>query len=621
MHTCPSALSFSLSPTPIVNHQSVITRFRDDNSCTIRPLWSLRSRKTNRVRRSVDHSVLIPVLRVPGNPRSLSRSPRQSKPCSVHMALINTRSLTNKTFILNNFFITHDLDFLLLTETWLKPSENSAFSELLPPGCSFFSTPRAAGRGGGLAAIFKESFRCQAITTNNYFSFELQLFMIDLTCPVLCATVYRPPRFNKDFLHEFLSDFIPKFDKLLICGDFNIHVCCASNQLANEFKGLLDSFDLTQSVNAPTHEHGHTLDLVISHWLSVSLREIVVTAISDHLPVVFNFAAPPPANKPSSPARRRRIFTPSTAGEFAAAFRNSQLLDDCGLAPPLCPDSLLSTFQSTCSAILDSVAPFRQKTTKTKPDPWLNNHTHLLRQQCRQAERRWKKDKLLVSLGWLRDSLAAYQRALKEAKSKYLSSIIASSSHHPRLLFSTIDSVVNPRSTVLSDVSTATCEEFVSFFSDKVTSVRQNICNLNLSLVDVCASSAPAAVFEHFEAISLSSFTKVVSGMKPTNCPLDFIPAKFLKEVLSSVGPSLLVFINTCLSSGSVPAAFKHAMVRPLLKKPHLDPSVLSNFRPVSHLPFLSKVLEKVVFIQLQSFLETNSSLVLDPVIAQSQHS
>ena len=45
------------------------------------------------------------------------------------------------------------------------------------------------------------------------------------------------------------------------------------------------------------------------------------------------------------------------------------------------------------------------------------------------------------------------------------------------------------------------------------------------------------------------------------------------------------------------------------MKKPHLDPSVLSNFRPVSHLPFLSKVLEKVVFIQLQSFLETNSTL------------
>ena len=119
---------------------------------------------------------------------------------------------------------------------------------------------------------------------------------------------------------------------------------------------------------------------------------------------------------------------------------------------------------------------------------------------------------------------------------------------------------------------------------------------------DVCAPAQSAV----FEIISLSSLTKVVSGLKPTNCPLDIIPAKFLKEVFSSVGSSLLVFINTCLSSGSVPTAFEHAVVRPLLKKAHLDPSVLSNFRPVSHLPFLSKVLEKVVLIQLQTFLEIN---------------
>ncbi len=105
------------------------------------------------------------------------------------------------------------------------------------------------------------------ITANNYSSFELQLFVIDLTCPMLCATVYRPPKFNKDFIQEFsefLSDFILKFDKLLICVDFNIPVCCAANQLANDFKGFLDSFGLTQSVNAPTHAHGHTLDLVIT---------------------------------------------------------------------------------------------------------------------------------------------------------------------------------------------------------------------------------------------------------------------------------------------------------------------------------------------------------------------
>lgn len=65
-----------------------------------------------------------------------------------------------------------------------------------------------------------------------------------------------------------------------------------------------------------------------------------------------------------------------------------------------------------------------------------------------------------------------------------------------------------------------------------------------------------------------------------------------MKMVLNTVKPSLLGFVNSCLRFGTVPAVFEHAVVRPLLKKPNLDPTVLSNFRPVSHLSFLSRVLK-----------------------------
>ncbi len=52
--------------------------------------------------------------------------------------------------------------------------------------------------------------------------------------------------------------------------------------------------------------------------------------------------------------------------------------------------------------------------------------------------------------------------------------------------------------------------------------------------------------------------------------------------------------------------ALKWATVTLILKKPSLDSSVLNNFRPISVLPFISKVLEKIVFEQLQSFLSCN---------------
>ena len=109
--------------------------------------------------------------------------------------------------------------------------------------------------------------------------------------------------------------------------------------------------------------------------------------------------------------------------------------------------------------------------------------------------------------------------------------------------------------------------------------------------------------FTHFQPVSLSFSSKILTDMKLTTCSLDFIHTKFFKEVLNTVRPSLLSIFNSSLIHGVFPSAFKHAAVHPLLKKPKLDPSDFNNFRPVSKLPFLSEVLEKVVSSQLLSFM------------------
>lgn len=56
----------------------------------------------------------------------------------------------------------------------------------------------------------------------------------------------------------------------------------------------------------------------------------------------------------------------------------------------------------------------------------------------------------------------------------------------------------------------------------------------------------------------------------------------------------------------------KSAIVKPLFKKPQLDPNDLKNYRPVSNLPFVSKVIERVVALQLNTHLEQNH--LLDPL-------
>lgn len=77
----------------------------------------------------------------------------------LRMSLLNARSLSNKTFILHDFFTHNNLDILFIMEIRIKDCDLSPFNELVPADCSFFYTPRTSGHGGGIATVFKDIFK------------------------------------------------------------------------------------------------------------------------------------------------------------------------------------------------------------------------------------------------------------------------------------------------------------------------------------------------------------------------------------------------------------------------------------------------------------------------------
>uniref|UniRef100_H3B0V5 Reverse transcriptase domain-containing protein n=1 Tax=Latimeria chalumnae TaxID=7897 RepID=H3B0V5_LATCH len=89
-----------------------------------------------------------------------------------------------------------------------------------------------------------------------------------------------------------------------------------------------------------------------------------------------------------------------------------------------------------------------------------------------------------------------------------------------------------------------------------------------------------------------------------TTCIFDPCPSWLIKECLGDWTPLLTMIINASLEEGYLPAALKRASVRPLLKQASLDPGDLGNYRPVSNLPFLGKVIEKVVAGFLREHLD-----------------
>ena len=99
---------------------------------------------------------------------------------------------------------------------------------------------------------------------------------------------------------------------------------------------------------------------------------------------------------------------------------------------------------------------------------------------------------------------------------------------------------------------------------------------------------------------------KIVTGAPAKSCELDPLPTCSFKECLAVLLPRVTSIVNKSLDDAEVPLNIKQAVVRPLLKKPSLDKEIFKNYRPVSNISFVSKLLEKVVALRLDKHLEEN---------------
>ncbi len=224
---------------------------------------------------------------------------------------------------------------------------------------------------------------------------------------------------------EFIGNIATNYDRFLLVGDFNIHVCCQSNPLSKEFLSLIESFGLVQWINDSTHIQGHTLGLVLYHGFAIS--DIVVSdyMFSDHKPILFSLSLSNLSYSTSKAITLSRSYSPQFGSKFKQHFMEScsHLLLDSSL-PDVDVDQHLRLLNSAWLDSLNVTAPLKPYKPKSKSEPWLNSEIRLLRQACRKAEHKWKKDNLHISFQLFKESLLVYQSAVKSAKATYFSNLI-----------------------------------------------------------------------------------------------------------------------------------------------------------------------------------------------------
>ena len=124
----------------------------------------------------------------------------------------------------------------------------------------------------------------------------------------------------------------------------------------------------------------------------------------------------------------------------------------------------------------------------------------------------------------------------------------------------------------------------------------------------------------NFSKVTENEIVVIINNLKSKNFSgKDEISNKLLKSIKGEISKPLTIIINQCLETGIFPGALKVAKVKPLFKKG--DNCCFNNYRPISLLPTISKIFERVMFTQLYSYFNINNLLSEQQYGFRSQHS
>ena len=550
-------------------------------------------------------------------------NPVNIKP-GVKACVLNCQSANNKPSEIYDHIISSDIDIIALTETWLTGTESDQriIGKLTPPGYSFHQVPRYGRTGGGVAVLCRDSFKIRVLPTYKASSFEtMEIAITAVSVTIKLIVVYRiPPNRNngirkREFVQEF-TDLLEKINtdagKLLILGDFNVHWDNKNASETKAFQSLLDSYNLVQHIEESTHKKGHVLDWVISRPVDNLVKSCQVDSmISDHHAVHIDLACSRP-----HPERKTVTFR-NTKDIDVNKFKCDILKSDLYTKPADDIDGKVNQYNDILKCLMDTYAPEKTKKVAIKDNrPWMTEKIANAKRRRRKFERRWRQSKLTVHRQAYEAERENVKKLIEDEQVKYYNNKVEECSGDQKKLFSIVDKLLNKgKSTALPehDNLKTLVNEFSDFFQGKIETIRSSLTDLQetaepLTCPPVSDLFPPSKIqIDSFKLATQDEILKIIKSSSKASCSLDPVPTRLLTEhFLPELLPVITDIVNMSLSSGKFPDSLKLALVKPLLKKLSLNPEIHKNFRPVSNLSFLSKIIEKIMANRLFQHMSDN---------------
>ena len=254
---------------------------------------------------------------------------------------------------------------------------------------------------------------------------------------------------------------------------------------------------------------------------------------------------------------------------------------------------LIDKYENTLKETLQQHAPQKRRIITLRPlSPWYNEEIGQKKRNRRKLERRWRASGLCIDRQLYVKQCETVNAMIKNAKTTYYSSVISNNAHNQKVLFSTVDKLLHRKPEKRYPTASSTTElvnKFADFFSNKIAIIRKELA------IDSSHCNQRNQEEQYAQCVKFINFQEVMEHE--------------IKNIIDKVGKKSceLVISDESLQSGCMPEKLKEAVLKPKLKKNSLEYEEYTNFRPISNLKFLSKVIEKVAAGQLLEHLANNN--------------
>jgi len=541
----------------------------------------------------------------------------------LNLVHINIRSCSKNLdeflILLNN--LKPRFSVVILTETWL----NSIHDWIDVPGYKAFHCVREGRRGGGVTILVDDGLCVSQISQLTCVNDVFESVAVSLSLGGSKYTIvgtYRPPSCSLESFNAVYFNLLRDSnytDNLFIFGDFNVDMLSASPSGAEMcFRDEINTYPLLSLINIPTRvcsSSATCIDHIYTNSMLNCKSGVLSEPLADHFPVFCAVPIVCGSKSDKVAVKFRELSRPSVESFrncLTFAMANFNVFDSFPVEDQfeIFDNILMNAYNSNC--------PIRTKymSVKRYNSPWLSNSVlNSIREKRRLYFSSLTNPSLLPTYRRYRNILSD---TIKRAKTNYYKEKFDSCNNDGKATWKVINSVLSSKNSGQGglkllvggsevDDTKILCESFNQHFATVPSVLADNIPVVDFNPLTYVDRLPNTFIWHDVTELEL---IRTIKSFKPKVSSTNTIPNFIYKYVSDIIAPVLSKLINTSVRQGIFPSRFKIARVIPLFKsgsKLHLV-----NYRPISLLPFLSKVIERLVHVRMTSFLDKYNVLYSD---------